>query len=514
MIKHSSIAALMLLISILSVAFQAEALTERFIVEIQKNELFPKQSFSIKPGLRILSAPPGIANPNGCTDSDSPPYDKRHQVNSYGIKTRLIESISWQLLYASHLLVGYKLTLNTNVKPLKSNLYSWLPLAAAITVLWLFKNSHNLDLPLFNPTEQKEITSMLGEGFAITMVAGSEHNQQSHQPPESPGQQAPEVTHAPRGYFTNLLYSVYGGGDGEPHSLLHTLGFNCFIFPCFGVCSFRPASDSRGASKGTMISVASPTANPTHSMSAEAAGTTHPAGSLNECVTEHRKLTVSANDSIIVHGLLSLSHHNLPEENGTSSSHSHSKRPIETSASGCLPSGGAIHCQQALSNYKRGDRDSQRTCVETMAGKDGQERQCGKVYKNTRALANHKRTYHTGQKTCDLTVVGKDGQPRPCRKVYKNAGTLSYHKKRDHTGQQTCDVTLVREDDSQLWPCGKICKNAQSLSYHKIRDHTAQQTCEITVVGKDGQPRPCGKVCKNAHALTDHRRIHRKRKPF
>lgn len=126
-IKHSYFALPLWLLLSFSVICQAEVQTRRFIVEFKQNASFPKQSFSIKPGLLSQSVNPSdISDTNGCTGSDSPPDEKRHKLVSYELKRILLSwfhgsyfmplncllltNWSWTpitLLYAANVIHGY-----------------------------------------------------------------------------------------------------------------------------------------------------------------------------------------------------------------------------------------------------------------------------------------------------------------------------------------------------------------------------------------------------------------------
>ncbi|WP_257276309.1 MULTISPECIES: hypothetical protein [unclassified Endozoicomonas] len=514
-IRHSFLTALLFLVLLLSVACQAEPLAERFIATFEHNAAFPNHSFSIKHGLSTL-----FGNPSDITDTkdytrlDLTPDDRRHRFNSYRVKTTLIESISWQWIYATHLLVGYELIQTTN-SLLSSHPYSCLPVEVFVVIVgWLLKSSLNPDSTSFNPIEQQEVTAMRtreDHPFAtITMMFGSGQNQQPQQLAESLGQQAPGANSHLIDSFISFLFSGSGGGNGGSQQLLHTFGLNCFVFPCFGVCMFRPLSDE--PTQWPLNCEANSTGNPSQLITTEGACSTAPAGSLSDDVTMHGNLPVTDNDSMTVARLISLGNHSRPEENGPSFTPTLSTGPMGTSPSCRLSSGGATHCHQTLSGQKERGHIEPQACDMIMVGRDGQPQPCKTVSKNAKALSVHKSNYHTGQKTCSFTVVGRDGQPRPCGTVCKNAQALLYHKKKHNTEQKTCDVIVVGED-GQLRPCRKVCKNTITLWNHKNRQHTGQQTCEVTVIGKDGQPRPCEVVCKNAGSLRSHRSsVHSKQK--
>ncbi|WP_257254051.1 ankyrin repeat domain-containing protein [Endozoicomonas sp. SESOKO3] len=81
---------------------------------------------------------------------------------------------------------------------------------------------------------------------AIITMPGSGNDQPQHPPSASSGQQAQETTIGPTGSFNNFLNSdsASAGGNGGSQQHLHTLGLDCFVSPCHGVCQFRPSSDS------------------------------------------------------------------------------------------------------------------------------------------------------------------------------------------------------------------------------------------------------------------------------
>lgn len=500
---------------LLSVTSQAEPLRERFIVELQQNSIFPNQIFSIKPVLSALACnPPDIADKGGYAGSYSLPDEKPRRPEHYGVKTPLIESIVWQLFYATQMLVGgYELILTTKVGYLFSKPYSWLPPEVVVAVCWLVKSYWNPSSPSFNPIAQQEANSTLKQGFiTITMVPGSEHNQ-PHPLSESSDGHTSGATNQLTGTFTSPLYSTFGGGNRGPQQLLHTLGLNCFVHPCRGVCIFRSSTYSRvpdewpynSAENSTVHTGTTPgqsshphmanglcvhctghfdAENARFSIIAGAVYATDPAGPVNDDVTMPQNLLVTSDDWIIINGLLKLHDHTHPGETGIF----------------CSPS----HDQQALSNHKRRDRTGQQTCDETVVGKYGQQRPCGTVCKNTQTLSFHKIREHSGQKTCDETVVGAYSQLRPCGKLYRNAKALSEHKRKIHSGQKVCYITVIAED-GQPRQCSAVCKNAKGLTDHKRKVHSGQQTCNVTVIGEDGQQRPCGTVCESALDLSAHK---------
>ncbi|WP_257281452.1 MULTISPECIES: hypothetical protein [unclassified Endozoicomonas] len=500
MIKHSLIVARIFPILLLAVVCQGEPQRERFIVELEQKTVFPNQSFFIRRDQHRLPVnPSGIADTYGYARLASPP-DKEPD---YRAKTTIIESISWCLLYAKQLYVGYELTPTSKDAALSSTPYSWLPVEMVIIIGWLLKNYCPPYSASFNAIEQQEV-SQDHLFVSITMVPDSGDNRPLNLPSESSGQRIPENAFHLAGSFTGLMYSGSGSGNGGPQPSLHTLGLNCFVLPCHGFCTFRPSSDDRGTTEWPLNPAESSTGKPALSMSAEAGPITDSAERINNDVTAHGNLPFTANDWFIVNCLLNLRGHSLPEEMGLSSTHSNLTRPMESSSSGYPPSEGATHYQHDLSNHRRKNDIGRKDCDVSLVREDGLKRPSGRVCKNTEALLVHKSSYHTGQKTCEVPLVRNDGQQRRCGIVCKNAKTLWYHKRKFHSKQQNCNVTVVSED-GQLRPCGAVFKNVQDLSLHKSRNHAGQKSCDVTVFGEDGQPRPCGKISKNAQALSSHK---------
>ncbi len=113
MIKHSLYAAPLLLM-VLSVVCQAQALTKRFVVELEQKTVSPNQSVFITPDQYTLSGTlPDIAHTKGYTESDLTPDEKQGRLIACELKTTIIESISWPWLYAKYLLMSYELILAT-----------------------------------------------------------------------------------------------------------------------------------------------------------------------------------------------------------------------------------------------------------------------------------------------------------------------------------------------------------------------------------------------------------------
>ncbi|WP_422132408.1 hypothetical protein [Endozoicomonas sp. ALD040] len=501
---------------LLTVACRAETLTGRYIVELQQDAAFSNQSFSLKQDQRALSDNPSdITEKNGFKRPDLPSDDKRQRFFSYEVKTTFIESISWQLLYATNLLVTFELIMTSKTHPPGSTSYSCSPVEGIVTVGWLLKNYWNPDSSFFKPIKQSGVRLARGnEPIAITtMMHGSGYNQQQPQQQsqlsESSGQQAPQAISQQTGSFTSPLYSGFGDGFGDPQQQAHTLGLDCFVHPCYGICIFRSSFENMGPDERSLnseeslarLTEAKPGQNscPHNCLCYGCIWNFDPA---NETSSDPSiiELQWASGDQFQVHGI--------------------DDKPVNTTAAleqvSCHltmvdEDGELRNCEKvyksvaSLLNHQRKIHTGKKTCLATVVEKDGRQRPCGEVCKNASNLSNHRRRVHSGQQTCNFTVVEEDGQQRPCGTVWKNAGALSNHKIRTHTGQQTCDVTVV-EKDGQQRPCGTVCKSTRALSFHKRGYHSGQKTCEVIVVGKDDKPQPCGRVCKNSITLSHHKR--------
>ncbi|WP_422137170.1 hypothetical protein [Endozoicomonas sp. ALC020] len=524
-------------------------MTRLFIVELEWGADSPKQNFSITRDWRTFSATPSdIAHITDNAEPDLPPDKKRHSSSGYGIEKTIIESISWQWLYASNLLIAYELFVTTKVTPMSGEPYLWLPSEVPFAVGWLLKNYWKPDTQLFSPIEQ-QATSMLTRGdhrFAtITAVFGSTENSPGYQSSESSSQPAPKATLSLMNSFISPLNNDYNGGNGGHQQQLHTLGLNCFVHPCHGFCrlytvsgSSEPAEWPRNTLESACVHVAigycsscmrhfdpayagESRQNPLFKtlndlsdiqlpfdsdplfdghLTGLIQNTIDATGSLNDDVPMVGHLSSIADDFAVINR--SLDQQRLLKEDEVAFTLNPLETQQTTSKSSQLDR--QPHLSRTGAVQAKADT-SQKTCELTVVGQDGLQRPCGMVYKNARYLANHKSKCHTGQKVCELTLVGEDGQQRPCRKVFKSAGALSNHKSKYHRGQKNCYLEVVGEDGQQR-PCGKIFKNAGALSNHKKSgEHSGQRICEVILVGEDGQQRPCGKPAKSFRALSDHK---------
>ncbi|WOG27014.1 hypothetical protein [Endozoicomonas sp. 8E] len=482
----------------------AKTLATQFIVELEQNAVISNQSFSTEPDRPALTANSSDNVGINCfAGPDLALHYKQQIFICYSAIRTLFESISWQLLYTTNCLVAFKLTLTTRDLPLSSNPYSWLPVGEAIAVGWFLKNYWNPDSSLLNPIERHEATAMLTLGnhplATITKMFSSGNNQQTCQQQDQTSELSGQHTSPATRYFISVLYSRSGDGNEGRQQQQHTLGLNCFVSPCHGVCKFRSASVSTGQGEWPLNSVKGST------------GLTAATSEQNS----HLQANKHCLCCIIQISPVGALH---PQQNS-------SIRTLDeifdielefNPAQLCQP---PAHWRQAhgidvdsMTAAANSTTAGQKNCDKTLIGKGGQTRSCPKVCMNAKAIWEHKRRFHTDQQICYSPVVGEDGKQRQCRKICNNAKALSSHRARHHGKQKTCDLTMITKDGLQR-PCGKVCKNSKVLLDHKRSTHTGQQTCYTIVVREDGQQRPCGKVCNNTLALLNHQRAHRKRKP-
>ncbi|WP_422137173.1 hypothetical protein [Endozoicomonas sp. ALC020] len=545
--------ALLLLLLSLSVICQAGSLTRRFIVELEQNAGSPKQNFSIKSDWHTLSGNPSdIAHINDYGQSYLPPCKKRNRSPGCGIEKTIIESISWQWLYATNLLIAYEMSVTTKVATRITTPYLSLPSEVLVAVAWFLKNYWNPDTRLFGMIEQ-QVTSVMTEGdhrFAtITAAFGSGENSPQYQSSESSSQPAPKATLPLMSSFISPLNNDYNGGNGGDQQHLHTLGLNCFVHPCYGFCQLHPLSGSSEPAEWPLNTLKSSCPHLATGHCSGCMGHFDPAkamesrqnplfrtfndfsdiqfpfdsdpqfddidGHFADLIQNAIDATESLDDDVQMLGYLSSIADDLTATNGSLDlqrllgEHElaftlNSSETQQTTFKSSQLDQSQAHL--SLTGALQAKADSgQKICELTVVLKGGEQQPCGKVFKNAISLSSHKRRCHTGPKVCDLTVMREDGQQGPCGMVYKNAGSLVNHKRTFHTGQKTCDQIEVGEDGQQR-RCGKICKNAGALSDHKSKYHKGQKTCEVIVFGEDGQQRPCGKLFMNTNCLEYHKR--------
>lgn len=244
--KNSFSATLLLLQFYLSATSQADSLTTGFAVELQQASS-PEWSFSIKPDHpHSLSGGPSYpADINGYAESILPSDEKPQRFGNYGVKTSFFESVPWQLIYATHFLTAYELVMTardaSGLKP-----YSWIPVETFLAVGCLLRSYLSIDSPLFNLMDQPEASQ--DDPFAITTMMlpgnGQQQSQKQNEQTASSSQQTSGTTASRMTGAILPLSSGSGGGSQNPQQHQHTLGLDCYVDSCLGVCRLRPSPDS------------------------------------------------------------------------------------------------------------------------------------------------------------------------------------------------------------------------------------------------------------------------------
>ena len=237
----------------------AESQTQTFIVELEHNTGSPSQNFSIKPERDTLPAmqmidrgalqskPTEIISTNSYSGSDTPPDDKPYSPRKYWESlTTVVESVSWQLLYASNEVTGYKLLLAFQEDSYQPQPFSWMPVVAAVVVGWLARSSWNPEAPMFNQLDE-QATNQQHEFQIITLMdnPGGVHSQATRT--WGHGQSFDMYSSsAANSYnsFGNHQRGDYGDNPGWPTTPVHSYGENCYEQPCYfqrGHCILAPS---------------------------------------------------------------------------------------------------------------------------------------------------------------------------------------------------------------------------------------------------------------------------------
>lgn len=458
--KNSSSVALLSLLLSTSAIGQAESWTRHYVVELGQDGSSPAGIFSIRSGQHTFpDTPSHLVGTKAYTEAILPPEDKPHRLGSYGVKTSFIKSISWQLIYATSVLVAYDLVMTTDDAAPGAKPYSWIPVEAFFAVGWLSGSYWNTDSPLFNPIDKPEAGQ--DDPFAInTMMLpanGQQQRQQREERTESSIQQASGASTF-TGALTGPLSSGSGDGNEGPEQHQHTLGLDCRVSPCKGICIFRPASSRIELAEGWL--------NSEESSTAPAQG-----------IPEQGSIETMSELTQILHHFqpqaLTISINTFPANSRSNTC--------------CVP--------DAAAAMKAGEL----TCKVPMHGEDDQLRPCGFFCNNRKAMRAHKTKYHTKSRLHFLEGLSS------MRKSSSEKARLFIYPE-----THRCYETVIGEDGQQQ-PCHEPLPKAQSLLDHKLRYHPESQASDGTAIGDDGQ-RSGGIMSENAQ--THQAKVHRKRKPF
>ncbi|WP_257287108.1 hypothetical protein, partial [Endozoicomonas sp. SESOKO2] len=248
----------------LSAICQTESFTRSFFVELHQDGNSPKGSFAIKRDQQTLPGTSSyLADTNSYAESIFPHDDQPRRLGGFGLRTSFSESISWELIYAAGSLVAYQLVMTSHDSALSTKAHSWIPVEAFLAVGWLLQSYWNTDSPMFSPTNKLEASQ--DDPFAITTMVlpgnGKKQRQQKNEQTESSGRQASGTSAQITGSVKRPRHSGSGGGNEEPEQPQHTLGLDCYVDSCHGVCKLRPSSHSEEPAEWSLNPVANSTGN-------------------------------------------------------------------------------------------------------------------------------------------------------------------------------------------------------------------------------------------------------------
>ena len=195
----------------------------------------------------LQSKPTEIISTNSYSGSDTPPDDKPYNPRRYRERlTTVVESVSWQLLYVSNEVTGYKLLLAFQEDSYQPQPFSWMPVVATVVVGWLTRSNWNPEAPMFNQLDE-QATSQQHELQIITLM-------------DNPGGVHPQATGSwghgqsfdmysssaanPYNSFGNHQRGDYDDDPGWPTPPIHSYGENCYEQPCCfqrGRCIYAPS---------------------------------------------------------------------------------------------------------------------------------------------------------------------------------------------------------------------------------------------------------------------------------
>ena len=243
---------------LVSFVCQAQSQTHGFIIELEQNAGSPSRNFLINPEPDTLSAmqmidmeslqgkPTEITSTNGYSGSDSPPDDKFYR--SGGLWESLItalESVSWQLLYATNEVIGYKLLLTLQEGSYQPRPFSWEPVMTTIVMGWLSMSHWNPELPIFNQLDERE-SKQQRELQIITLMDRPRGGYSSSTLPWGRGQPFNIFsTFTEHSYSSVANYQFrYGDDPDRPIPPRHTQDENCPLQPCCHQrhCILRPTT--------------------------------------------------------------------------------------------------------------------------------------------------------------------------------------------------------------------------------------------------------------------------------
>ncbi|AMO55233.1 zinc finger C2H2-type domain-containing protein [Endozoicomonas montiporae CL-33] len=225
-------------------------------LELEQNADSPSQNFSIKPELNTLPAmqmidmgslqskPTEIISTNSYSVPDTPPDDKPYSPRGYWERPKkVVKSVSWELLYVSNEVIGYKLLLAFQEDSYQPQPFSWIPVVATIVVGWLSTTYWNLEAPMFTQLDQQEIHAN-HELQIITLPAGGGDSNTTCVTSGVTGSGLTSQKYPSRFYYQSAATWVRDGtndGEGdEPHEPWHSRCETVRCPTCNGLCELRP----------------------------------------------------------------------------------------------------------------------------------------------------------------------------------------------------------------------------------------------------------------------------------
>ncbi|UYM15267.1 hypothetical protein [Endozoicomonas euniceicola] len=160
---------------------------------------------------------------------DSPPDDKpRKPGGGGGHTTTLIESWSWQPLYASREIVGFLLSLTVDKSSLSGFTTSWKPVIGTLVVGWVIRTLYNPEQPLFNRMDAQQ-----SEDHRLAIITYPKDPQKSETVAVGGAESGTSGARGNGGGGSGTSVTIFShdndgnSGDQPPQTFYHTRGPSC-----------------------------------------------------------------------------------------------------------------------------------------------------------------------------------------------------------------------------------------------------------------------------------------------
>ena len=362
----------------------------------------------------LQSKPTEIISTSSYSGSDTPPDDKPYSPRGYWERlTTVVESVSWQPLYASNEVTGYKLLLAFQEDSYQPQPLSWMPVVATVVVGWLARSSWNPEALMFNQLDE-QATNQQHELQIITLMdkPGGGYSQATDT--WGHGQSFDMYSSsAANSYnsFGNYQRGYHGDDPGWPTTPVHSYGENCYEQPCCfqrGRCIYAPSFLATSQHKDTCR--------------------------CQDCMADLDAYApqpfISTQCDSISDGSIACSLANHPQT-GCQESNSHSVS---------VPAGaqtGAVEVDSTTDHLDRAAPAKRKKRSHT-GEKSYPCQYCEKSFRRSDSRDRHERT-HTGEK------------PYPCQyceKSFRQSGTRDQHE-RTHTGEKPYPCQYCEKPFSQ-----------------------------------------------------------------